>query len=52
MSVNASNQAVAEHAVLGAFVEGLHDDGLLASIAAGEHNHNLARLDELSAYHA
>lgn len=39
---------MAELAVLGALIEGLDDDGLLAGVAAGEDQDDLTRLDEFT----
>lgn len=43
--VNPGDDGVAELAVLAPLVERLHHHGLAAGVAAGQQDHNLARLD-------
>lgn len=45
VAVDASHDGVAELAVLGALIEGLHHDGLAAGVAPGQQDNDLARLD-------
>lgn len=45
VAVDASHDGVAKLAALGALVERLDHDGLAASVAPGQHDNDLARLD-------
>lgn len=45
VSGDAGDDGVAELAAVATLVEGLHHDGLAASVATGQKDHDLARLD-------